>query len=490
MRKLAPVFLLLIFNTLLFNNVNSAPLYPNLSFEKIGKLRKDKQWREIILLLYDRYYHSSTYDDWLVRDVDSLKKLRPHDFRPLTYLAKSLIYRRKQQFTAAERALETGIALVSDRRENPRLMFALYTTFAYTQTGKGNALGAIHNYRLAAMKAAELKDRQLQIIVGIGIADIYGTLRLFNHALLNLNNAYAVCNNTVADHKLYRWVIVSSKIDIFFSMRNADSVRFYCEKAKTMDADIPTFTIEKQRREYYLLMLDQRYRQAIPKIKAIISPSQKYYRQVDKLNLATCYLKSNQRDSALAVAKDLITDSVHNHAYIKIKSFQLLSDMSRSEGNLEDALRYESRALQVSEDAAAEMSKVNDLASQIRVDQIATGHRTQAAILKKERAMLIFGLIATALSTIVIGLFYRNVRQKHKYEKLLAESRDRELTFLNSHKSRKNLANILGLCDLAKEGELSRGEMTQYFKYINASAEEMDEWIQELDRKLAENQSK
>jgi tetratricopeptide (TPR) repeat protein len=293
-----------------------------------------------------------------------------------------------------------------------------------------------------------------------------------------------VCSTNDAYDQRMRFLVCKTKGDVFFMMRNRDSVNSYYNQALKLNRESYNAERDVLRLKYYTLMLAGQYEQAIPVIKKALKPTVKYFRHIDRLNLAKSYFKTGNHELALSVIEQVVADSAHAYAFIKIYSYTLLGDIAMSKNRFEEALRYRTLALNESEKNIRNMAKVSDLTSQMRLDKIKTAAETQAAVYKKERTVLVFGLIATALGAVIIGLFYNNIRQRSRYAKLLSDSRDKELTFVNSHKTRKHLANILGFCNLVKESNPEKTELITYFKYVETSAYDMDEWLKEVDRKL------
>ncbi|MCH5596553.1 tetratricopeptide repeat protein [Niabella ginsengisoli] len=468
------------------SSVNAADSTQKKNFEKILGMEKGERLKNIMDLFYDRYYFSSDYDAGLDLALDSLKKYQVAETPALIYFAQSLIVRRKQDFIKAEQLLLKAINW-AEKGDNLYLLASLHTTLAFAQTGKGDVLGALHSYRLARNEAEKLKDKRRIISSELGIADIYRTLQLYNHAIFYLDQAGLRCTgNNPYDQKM-TFAISKTKADVFFAMQKADSVKLYYNKALTLNKPDYNSKRELMRLNYYVLILSGRYDEAIPLIKQVLDPNVKYFRHIDRLNLAESYFKINDHKSAVSVIEHVVADSMHAYSYIKIHSYKLLGEIALSKGLNEEALRYQNLGLIEAEKSIKNMTEVSDLSFQIRLDQMEVESKAQASLFKKERTILVFGLLATALGAIIIGLFYNSIRQKSKYEKLLADSKTRELSFLNSHKTRKPLANILGFCNLARESDSPKSDLLTYFEYIAISAAELDEWVKEVDKKLKED---
>jgi len=93
-------------------------------------------------------------------------------------------------------------------------------------------------------------------------------------------------------------------------------------------------------------------------------------------------------------------------------------------------------------------------------------------------------VIAAVLVVIVILVSYRNIKQKSRFQSLLHQARSKELAFINSHQIRRPLANILGLCSLTTDEQLTLAEIQQYFQQVYHQAKEMDDKLKEVEKKL------
>jgi len=95
------------------------------------------------------------------------------------------------------------------------------------------------------------------------------------------------------------------------------------------------------------------------------------------------------------------------------------------------------------------------------------------------RAISVFVIFVTAY----IAIHYRKLQQKgliKEEQHLLAL---REMMFINSHKVRKPAANILGLVNAINidSANLSGPRLKKQFEYLKSSANELDDFIKELN---------
>ncbi|RYF99283.1 MAG: hypothetical protein EOO07_36950 [Chitinophagaceae bacterium] len=111
-------------------------------------------------------------------------------------------------------------------------------------------------------------------------------------------------------------------------------------------------------------------------------------------------------------------------------------------------------------------------------------YNAQNLIYEKERTIMIVTIIGVILGIIAILVSYINIRQKNRFQKQLNLARTKQLSFINSHKVRKPLANILGICNLADKNNAKKHEMAEYLHIVYQEAREMDEKLREVEKKL------
>jgi signal transduction histidine kinase len=88
------------------------------------------------------------------------------------------------------------------------------------------------------------------------------------------------------------------------------------------------------------------------------------------------------------------------------------------------------------------------------------------------------------MTVLVIAMFYRTIRQKRHYEKLLYTTQKEELSYINSHDVRKHLTNILGLIEVLRHGENKGKEYIHAENHLFHSARELDKAIKNISKKL------
>jgi signal transduction histidine kinase len=130
------------------------------------------------------------------------------------------------------------------------------------------------------------------------------------------------------------------------------------------------------------------------------------------------------------------------------------------------------------------LNQVGNISSLIKADEIEGYYSQKNETYRTERAWLIVIIIFALLIILIIAMFYRTIKQKRHYEKLLFANTKEELAFLNSHDVRKYLTNILGLIEVIKLSENKEKEYLLAEDYLFTSAEQLDEAIKNISQKL------
>jgi len=450
---------------------------------KSGNLVRHKQ---LTTLFYKRFLLSSAYDQKLKALDDSLKKYKTNGSAAFGLLAKIFILRRMDNLKAAEMELLYAIE-IAQRKQQKYLLYQFYLNLAYVQTDQNNALAAIHNYRQAKKTADELSDLGLLLSVDIGIADIFSNIGLYQQALIYLNEAQHQVEDPVNIELSSRAIIYLNKAEIFFKLGKPDSLRHYqklTRKYGTGSYDIGRYL---KRLDYYTLILSHHHRQAIVLIRELLLSGKRYYKNVDRWYLAQSLYAVKELDSAVLEAHKILIEEKNGPSPMRLNAYKLIATVAEEQNQHIKAERYFKLALAESEGFTIKMRSVDLLSTELRQDRLDAAYQAQYLVFHKERIILFYSIALTTLIILIICLFYRNVKQKSKYQQLLHETRSQEIAFINSHQVRKPLANILAICRLLIDHENTVEENNSYYEVLDQQVQEMDQKLREVEMKLREH---
>ncbi len=189
-------------------------------------------------------------------------------------------------------------------------------------------------------------------------------------------------------------------------------------------------------------------------------------------------------DSALVHASQLVNDPQIVPPHIKIDSYRLLAQIFQKRNQLQKANHFLILALNESENYTQNISKIGDVASELRLDRIEANYHARNLIYEKERTILVMTMVLVVLVLIAIIVSYRNVRQKNRFQKLLHEATSKELAYISSHQVRRPLANILGICGLLDGQQLDKEQVSQYIALVHQEAKELENSLTAIETKL------
>jgi len=449
---------------------------------------KGKNAREKQLISYLR----KTFQEVPANDVDKTKaqiinllnKNYPESADAFGCFVVSLYQGKLLQEVESKKALVAAI-YAAEKRKDDFLSCNFLNFLAFKQTEEGNVIGAVSSYRMAKKDAIKLHDTNLQMIIDINISDVYYKNDFYSQSLFYLDQAEALRNEFWPGDQRIQNIIYYNKAENFFRMRNADSLKVYNQKLKASNAHTYKLYTYKNRTDYYLFMLHNDYKKAIGLIHAMQHDEGYKFGDEDMQCLSEAFYKDGQLDSAkLLVSQLLAKPSEVNHPEVKYHLYDVLGKIAEQQNDYKLAASYFELSLQQSEDNMSRLTQVDNISSLIKVDEIEGYYSQKNQTYQRERLWLIFAVIFAFLATLVVAMFYRTIKQKRHYEKLLFETKKRELAFLNSHDVRKHLTNILGLVDVIKQSDNREKEFVQAEDHLFHSACQLDKAIQNISEKL------
>lgn len=477
----------LVFFCIAFNSVTARSYVKTDTLSNI-LLIKDKIPREKQLVRYFRNYFSSTpvnslYDS-KIEMVSVLNKNNIASKEALSYLVESL-YQGKLSHTDQSKTAIINAIQAAEKSNDDYLSCTFLNYLAYKQTEEGNVIGAVSSYRMAKKDAIKLNDTNLQMIIDINISDVYYKNNFFSKSLFFLNQAEILNAKFWPDDQRIKNIIYYNKSENFFRMNMPDSLQVYNEKLKKSKANTYKLYTYKNRTDYYLYLLRHDYKNAIKLIHAMQNDEGNKFDDNDRQNLSDAFYKDGQLDSAKLIITQLLSESsASNHPEIKYHLYEVLGEIAEQQGDFKSSSDYFKLSLQQSKVNMNRLTQVDNISSLIKVDELEGIYAQKKESYEKERLWLILTVVCALLAILVIAMFYRAIKQKRHYERLLFRAKKNELAFINSHDVRKHLTNILGLIDVVRHGKDKEKEYLQVEDRLFCSAEGLDKAIKNISEKL------
>lgn len=447
---------------------------------KDGKER-DSQWLAYVIgALRDGPLNN--LDEKKATVEQTLSKYSADSKCPLIYFAESLYQGRLKHTQERQNALTNAIRS-ADKINNDFLVFKFFNFLAYNQTEEGNVIGAVSSYRMAKKYAVKLNDVISQIVTDINISDVFYKNELYNQSLFYLQQASDLSDKYYPNDQRINNVIYYNKSESFFRLNKLDSLKIYNAKLRKSKAATNKIFTYQNRTGYYLFLLNHQYKQAIGLIRAMQLNGHFDFNDRDFANLSYAYYMDGQIDSAKSVTDHLLSDPAQaNHPEIKYHLYSLLAKIAEQRGHDKVASANYKLSLQQAENNMGRITRVNDISSLIKVDELENYYLQKDETYQRQRVVLILAIVFALLVALVITVFYRSVRQKRHYEMLLFSAKKQELAFINSHDVRKHLSNIMGLVDIMCADKNKDNERTK--QYLFNSAQNLDKAIKNIAEKI------
>lgn len=226
---------------------------------------------------------------------------------------------------------------------------------------------------------------------------------------------------------------------------------------------------------------------------------------------ANLYLEQSQLEQAIrhGIASREIAQEINTYT-LQSSACKLLAEAHAKLGQYKKA--YEAKiCFEVCNDSILNQQKFESIKALELAQQEALNHKlTKEKALKdlqiKQQAQTlrsrwVLMLLTTLILILLSGLLYllyrshqfhkntNKILQKKVKERTLnleqAYQRIREVSFANSHHTRRPLANILGLLNLLEEDKISDPEVLEVLSLLRESANELEEVLLEINEELA-----
>ncbi len=400
------------------------------------------------------------------------------------YFIESLYQSQLLNMKRAESVLLKAID-VAQKADDDYLLYTFFTHLGFLQTYTGNTIDAVSSFRIAKKEAITLKDAYLEVLIDINISDIYYRNNLYNQSLFYLTQALWLINKHDISEQRLKNAIYNNKAENYFRMNNTDSLKKY--NTMLHDAERGTFRlyIFRKRTDYYLQLLHHDYSGAIKAITALKKDTLYRYDDTDEQNLADAYYNAGKLDSAKNIINKLLAaEAQNNHPEVKLHLYRILGQIAEQQNDYKQAGYNFKVAMQQSEDHIARLTKVGNVSSEIKIDEMQGAYLHKEEVYQRERLWLIFMIITAVLTIVIVAVSYRGARQKRYYERILFTTRKEELAFINSHEVRRHLSNILGIVNMLKDSETKYQDYLEVEDYLLTATEDLDQSIKNISEKL------
>jgi hypothetical protein len=483
---------LLLFLFCLFTNA-IASLKTNNDFLGVLKIT-DQNKQERRLVRYILSFYESKQVDSLAKGKQEMDELfiqyKIVNRVALNYFIDYTYNQRLSKLDEAENALVKAIQQAS-RVKDFYLLYAFYNELGFLQTYRGSTSDAVYSFSMAKKQAITADNATYQVIVDINLSDIFYKNNFYKQSLFYLEQAQNIYKKKAVPEPRLINIIYNNIAENYFRTGNIDSLKKYNALLRTLKDGAYKKYIFVKRSDYYLLLLQHDHKNAIDHIKALKTDSLYRYDNSDEQNLADAYYHMGMLDSSKRIFTRLVVDPTEkNHPEVKSHFYKMLGLIAEQKKDYAGATYNFKMSQQQAEEQIGRLTQVDNISSQIKLDEVEGSYLQKEESYKKERLGLILVIIITILVIAMIAMIFSATRQRRHFEKRLFDSKRDELSFINSHEVRRHLSNLLGLVDLIKNSEDKHKQYLEAEEFILKEAEALDGAIKTISEKLDSDDAK
>jgi hypothetical protein len=471
----------------------AASLKTNNDFLNILKITDQNQQERRLVRYVLSFFESKPVDSLAKGKQDMNKLLTQYKVVNKAALNHFIDYTYNQRIfklDEAENALVKAIQQASHVKDL-YLLYAFYNELGFLQTYRGSTSDALYSFSMAKKQAIAADNASYQVIVDINISDIFYKNNFYKQSLFYLEQAQNIYKKQALPETRLLNIIYNNIAENYFRMGDIDSLKRYNGLLHALKDGAYKKYIFVKRSDYYLLLLQHDHKNSIEHIKALKTDSLYHYDNNDEQNLADAYYHSGMLDSSKQIFARLLTDpNEKNHPEVKYHFYELLGRIAEQQKDYKSAAYNFKMAQQQAVEQIGRLTQVDNISSQIKLDEVEGAYIQKEEGYKRERLGLIMVLIITILVIAMIAMIFSATRQKRYYERILFATKRDELSFINSHEVRRHLSNLLGLIDVIKNSGDKHKEYLEAEAYILKEAEALDGAIKTISEKLDSDDAK
>lgn len=360
----------------------------------------------------------------------------------------------------------------------PRLL----GTLAFIETDLENYMGAMESYLMAGKIFKKNRDTSRLVLNYNNIADLYIKNNLYDEAINALNQAITLALKQAKSSVPN--IIYQNKAIAYFYLQNQDSLQYYTKKVLHGDKSFPYHVIVEQRLRYMDLFL-KKDPATIDAIKLVLNNFRDEDHSFTIIHLARAYLLFNKTPQAKElIFKLLSSPNLKDPGYTRSILYDLLGDAYQKEKNFELSSRYYEKGMDQSLLNSENMMKTGSILTFLKYDEIKNKYVLAEENLKVRKNYFILLTVVAAMIIIALFLLYRSARMKKKYNELMYNKLNKEISFMNSHEVRRYLSNIQGIIMVIQMSEDKKTTYTELEEALFDSAENLDNSIKSIVNKL------
>jgi tetratricopeptide (TPR) repeat protein len=453
--------------------------------EKLKKLPElpAKTAQELLYQLTLSYISRATDTDHISTNknllLTALERSNISHKKAFAYEIEALAAKKLRKLEVAKRYILLALKETGEGKPQlPRLL----NTLAFIETDFENYMGAMESYLMAGKIFQKNRDTNRLIVNYSNIADLYIKNNLYEEAINALNQATTLAVKQKKGPVPY--FIYQNKATTYFYLQNLDSLQYYAKKTLGGEKS-PSYNIIAEHRLRYMELFLKKDPAVIEAIKLVLNNIRDQDYIFTTIHLARAYLLFDRsREAKTLIFKLLSSPNLKDPGYTRSILYDLLGDAYQKERNFQLSSRYYEKGMDQSLLNSENMMKTGSILTFLKYDEIKNKYVLAEENLKVRKNYFILLTVVAAMIIIALFLLYRSARMKKKYNELMYNKLNKEISFMNSHEVRRYLSNIQGIIMVIQMSEDKKTTYTELEEALFDSAENLDNSIKDIVNKL------
>lgn len=408
--------------------------------------------------------------------LSAILKSNLPDKKVFSYEIEALYAKRLLKFEQAKRYILR--ALDETPQENSRFI-RLLKILAFIDTDLENYMRAMESYLIIEKQLQNLQDTSKLILNYANIADLYIKSSLYKEAITALDTAAHLAAQQ--GKQPIQMLVYENKAIAYFHLNNLDSLNYYADKISHIKS---TNTINTHRLKYMMLLLKKDER-SIDEIKILVENANDPEKLFTYLHFAQAYLLFDQTAKAREIAlKLLLSGDLKNLGHMRCKLFNIMGDAYIKEKKFALAALYYKKATDQAAMNTVRTMKTGSILNYLKYDEIKKKYVVAQEDLAVRQNYFMLCMVVAGMIILTFIFLYRSLKMKKKYDELMFNKLNSEISFINSHEIRGYLSNILGIIMVIRMSEDRKETYLEFEQALFDSAENLDHSIQNIAKKL------
>ncbi|MET4141888.1 hypothetical protein [Pedobacter sp. UYP1] len=398
------------------------------------------------------------------------------DKKAFRFEIEALYAKRLLKFDQAKRYILS--ALDETPQESPRFI-KLLRILAFIDTDLENYMRAMESYLIIEKQLQSQQDTSKLILNYANIADLYIKSSLYKEAIEALDTAHHLA--VQQGREQMQLLVYENKATAYFHLNNLDSLNYYAAKVSR----IRFVNAGNVHRLKYMILLLKKDKRSIDEIKVLVDNANDPEKLYTYLHFARAYLLFDQTEKARKIALKLLSSAdLKSLGYMRGKLFNIVGDTYAKEKKFALAAQYYKKATDQAAVNTVKTMETGSILNYLKYDEIKKKYVVAQEDLQVRQNYFMLCMVVASMIILTFIFLYRSLKMKKKYDELMFNKLNSEISFINSHEIRGYLSNILGIIMVIKMSEDRKETYLEFEQALFDSAENLDNSIQNIAKIL------